>query len=83
MPTEIKAYKCQYCKGKFLRVSKKAVERHEERACLLNPDRKTCLTCEHLKEGDAGKYCDIEKTEGMGYYLKLKVKCPYYCKRKD
>lgn len=80
MPNKIKAFACSYCKGKFYRITKSAIAKHEVR-CLYNPVRKACVSCKYLKfgyddngdnhsEGWKYSYCekDREFVDGFGYH---------------
>jgi len=42
MPTEIKAWKCAFCKKYYM---SKGAANHHEKKCFHNPATKSCITC--------------------------------------
>jgi len=75
MPTEVKRFKCIHCK--YTRAKKKTVEFHES-ICFLNPETKSCATCQYLSLEVSG--VDDEPTGNhfctkKNSVIKLTTKC--------
>ena len=61
MPSEVKAYKCDWCARCFGRLLN--ANQHQA-ACNNNPKRKNCKTCVHgVMDYSQGPFCDYHKMQ--------------------